>query len=86
MCSCVQGTRNTLRIMLDPFSIEQVQEFLQQMLEGVAVTPEFSARIAERTGGLPLYVEQVHPHLQRPLLSVCTVNVRQDCSCSVLIL
>ena len=39
--------------------MEQVQEFMQQMLEGTTVSRESAAQIAERTGGLPLYVEQV---------------------------
>lgn len=59
MTVSLQGTRNTLRIVLEPFTVAQVQEFLQQMLEGTAVSAESASQIAERTGGLPLYVEQV---------------------------
>lgn len=55
----LQGTKSTLRITLEPFTVEQVQEFMQQMLEGTIVSRESAAQIAERTGGLPLYVEQV---------------------------
>ena len=55
----LQGTKSTLRITLEPFTVEQVQEFMQQMLEGTTVSRESAAQIAERTGGLPLYVEQV---------------------------
>ena len=59
VCHDIQGTKSTLRITLEPFAVEQVQEFMQQMLEGTAVSHESAAQIAERTGGLPLYVEQV---------------------------
>lgn len=62
--------------MLEPFTVEQVQEFMQQMLEGTIVSRESAAQIAERTGGLPLYVEQVRlQQLRTSQLQFCRVGI-----------
>ena len=55
----IRGNCHTLRLVLQPFSPKQTQEFLAAALCGVVVSAEVAHKLWEKTGGLPLYIEQV---------------------------
>lgn len=59
----------TLRLILQPFTPEHTQAFLNATLDGVSVSPEVAQNLWEKTGGLPLYIEQV----QSQCPACCTV-------------
>ena len=66
VCSKVTAVRNaireipcTLRLLMQPFTPEQTQTFLSVALEGVHISAEVALHLWEKTGGLPLYMEQV---------------------------
>lgn len=66
----------TLRLVLQPFTPQQTQAFLNAALDGVLVSMEVAHNLWEKTGGLPLYIEQacslhflrLHNVHSRPLL------------------
>ena len=49
----------TLRLPLQPFTPEQTQAFLSVAMDGVNISAEVAQHLWEKTGGLPLYMEQV---------------------------
>ncbi len=49
----------TLRLLMQPFTPEQTQTFLRAALDGVHISAEVALHLWEKTGGLPLYMEQV---------------------------
>ena len=49
----------TLRMMLQPFTPKHTQAFLNAALDGVLVSSDVAHNLWEKTGGLPLYIEQV---------------------------
>ena len=55
----IRGNASTLRLCMQPFTPEQTQTFLSVALDGVHVSAEVAMSLWEKTGGLPLYVEQV---------------------------
>ncbi|EIE21630.1 hypothetical protein COCSUDRAFT_56833 [Coccomyxa subellipsoidea C-169] len=48
----------TLRMVLQPFTPEHTQAFLNAALDGVLVSSDVAHNLWEKTGGLPLYIEQ----------------------------
>ncbi len=61
MCALLDDIREnpfTLRLVLQPFTPEHTQAFLNAALDGVLVSMEVAHNLWEKTGGLPLYIEQ----------------------------
>lgn len=46
-------------MLLAPFSLEEVQQYMCVALDRHDITDQIAAAVHERTGGLPLYIEQV---------------------------
>lgn len=85
----IQGLPSYQHMPLQPFSIEEVQQYMCVALDRHDITDQIAAAVHERTGGLPLYVEQVRTrpdlHLNSQLASK---HQRQSwflvsCSCHV---
>lgn len=55
----IRENPSTLRLLMQPFTPEQTQTFLSAALNGVHVSAEVAVNLCEKTGGLPLYMEQV---------------------------
>ena len=52
--------RGTARVVLPPFALEQTAAFISAAFGSADVAPELTQEIFVKTGGLPLYIEQVH--------------------------
>ena len=50
----------TLRLVVQPFTPEHTQAFLNAALDGVQVSADVARNLWEKTGGLPLYIEQAN--------------------------
>ena len=61
LCQDIRTNPFTLRIIMQPFTPEQTHAFLDAALEGVQVSAEVARNLWEKTGGLPLYIEQACP-------------------------
>ena len=59
LCTDIRQNPFTLRLVMQPFTPEQTHVFLASALEGVHVSAEVARNLWEKTGGLPLYIEQV---------------------------
>lgn len=59
LCRDIRNNPFTLRLIMQPFTPEQTHAFLSAALEGVQVSAEVARNLWEKTGGLPLYIEQV---------------------------
>lgn len=66
-------------MLLQPFSIEEVQEYMCVALDRHDITDEIAAAVHERTGGLPLYIEQVSTRPDLPACH-CTPSMLQYCT------
>ena len=55
-------------VLLQPFSLEEVQQYMCVALDRHDITDQIAAAVHERTGGLPLYVE--HVRAPPPLLCI----------------
>ena len=82
----IQSLPSYQHMLLQPFSHEEVQEYMCVALDRHDITDQIAAAVHERTGGLPLYVEQVTTppdpaacHLALPCCS------RMRCVCRELI-
>lgn len=72
----IQSLPSYQHMLLQPFSHEEVQEYMCVALDRQDITDQIAAAVHERTGGLPLYVEQV---TTPPDLSAChsTISMLQ---------
>ena len=59
LCQDIRENPFTLRLIMQPFTPEQTHTFLSAALDGVQVSAEVAHNLWEKTGGLPLYIEQV---------------------------
>jgi hypothetical protein len=59
LCTDIRQNPFTLRLVMQPFTPEQTHAFLAAALKGVHVSVEVARNLWEKTGGLPLYIEQV---------------------------
>lgn len=64
----IQSLPGYQHMLLQPFSHKEVQEYMCVALDRHDITDQIAAAVHERTGGLPLYVEQVTPP---PDLAAC---------------
>ena len=55
----IQSLSRYQQLILQPFSLEEVQQYMRVALDRHNITDTIAAAVHERTGGLPLYVEQV---------------------------
>ena len=53
------GVRNATTIFLEPLSLHESGELVQNLLQGAGLAPEALARITDAAGGNPLFVEEV---------------------------
>lgn len=58
----IQSLPSYQHMLLQPFSHDEVQEYMCVALDRHDITDQIAAAVHERTGGLPLYVEQVKRH------------------------
>ena len=68
LCQDIRANPFTLRIIMQPFTPEQTHAFLDAALEGVQVSAEVARNLWEKTGGLPLYIEQACPWTMHHML------------------
>ena len=68
LCQDIRTNPFTLRIIMQPFTPEQTHAFLDAALEGVQVSAEVARNLWEKTGGLPLYIEQARPRSMHRML------------------
>ena len=68
LCQDIRTNPFTLRIIMQPFTPEQTHAFLETALEGVQVSAEVARNLWEKTGGLPLYIEQARPRSMHRML------------------
>ena len=68
LCQDIRTNPFTLRIIMQPFTPEQTHAFLDAALEGVQVSAEVAHNLWEKTGGLPLYIEQARPRSMHRML------------------
>jgi predicted ATPase len=47
-----------VRVALEPLTVEQTRQLVASMLQDVEVSDEFATFVHERTGGVPLAVEE----------------------------
>lgn len=82
----IQSLPSYQHMLLQPFSHEEVQEYMCVALDRHDITDQIAAAVHERTGGLPLYVEQVTtpPHLPACHLTLACCHAMR-CVCTELI-
>lgn len=73
----IQSLPSYQHMLLQPFSHEEVQEYMCVALDRHDITHQIAAAVRERTGGLPLYVEQVT--LPASVARHCTSSMQQWC-------
>lgn len=56
----IQSLPSYQHVVLQPFTLEEVQQYMCVALDRHNITDQIAAAVHERTGGLPLYVEQVN--------------------------
>ena len=80
----IQSLPSYQHMLLQPFSHEEVQEYMCVALDRHDITDQIAAAVHERTGGLPLYVEQVTTPSHLPachlaaMLVLCLHRAHQD--------
>ena len=55
----IQSLPSYEHMVLQPFTTAEVQQYMRVALDKERITDQTAAAVHERTGGLPLYVEQV---------------------------
>ncbi|KAL3159729.1 hypothetical protein ABBQ38_010135 [Trebouxia sp. C0009 RCD-2024] len=60
----IQRLPSYQHVLLAPFSLEEVQQYMCVALDRHDITDQIAAAVHERTGGLPLYIEQAVLYLQ----------------------
>lgn len=80
----IQSLPSYQHMLLQPFSIEEVQEYMCVALDRHDITDQIAAAVHERTGGLPLYIEQVSAlpdlpacHSTPSMLQWCTLCLQR---------
>ena len=67
----IQSLHSYQHVVLQPFTLEEVQQYMRVVLDRHNITDQIAAAVHERTGGLPLYVEQVSHNCH------CCAHMRQ---------